>query len=80
LNNVFNSSMTGSTNITFDLVNEIVNSLLESAQKPTAHFVSRVNKKTFEEWTVKFPWLIVIKIKEQSTLSCKMCQKQSNTF
>ena len=42
------------TNIAFDLVNEIVNSSFESAQKPTAHSVSCVNKKTFEEWTEKF--------------------------
>jgi len=32
-----------------------------------AHTGSRVNKKTFEEWSVKFPWLILNKIKEQTT-------------
>jgi len=67
------------TDIAFDLVNEIVNSSFESAQKPTAHSVSCVNKKTFEEWTEKFPWLIVNKIKEQTTLSCKICQEQRDT-
>jgi len=76
-----NNSVTDSkTDIAFDLVNEIVNSSFESAQKPTAHSGSRVNKKTFEEWTEKFPWLIVNKIKEQTTLSCKICQEQRDAL
>jgi len=46
LNNVWNNSVTDSnTDIAFDLVNKIVNSSFESAQKPTAHTCSRVNKK-----------------------------------
>jgi len=43
---------------TVDFENEIVNSSFESAQKPTAHSGSRVNKSTFEKWTEKFPLLI----------------------
>ena len=35
------------------------------------HSGNRVNKKMFEEWTVKFPWLIQNIIKEQMSLSCK---------
>ena len=58
LNNVLNDSVTGSTDIAFDFVNEIVNSSFESAQKPTAHSGSRVNKSMFEKWTEKFPLLI----------------------
>jgi len=57
-----NNSLTDSnTDIAFDLVNEIVNRSFENAQKPTAHTGRRVNKKMFEEWTVKFPWLILSK-------------------
>ena len=41
---------------------------------------SRVNKSRFEEWTGKFLWLIVNKIKEQTTLSCKICQEQRDTL
>ena len=70
MNNVWNNSVTDSTGIAFDLVNEIANSSFESAQKPTAHTDSRVNKKkTFKEWTEKFPWLIVNNINEQTTPS-----------
>jgi len=68
------------TGIAFDLVNEIVNSSFESPQKPTAHIGRLVNKKTFEEWTVKFPWLILNSIKEQTTLSCKICHEQRDTL
>ena len=68
------------TDIALNLVNEIVNGSFESAQKPTAHTGSLVNKKTVGEWTVKFPWLIVNKIKEQTTLSCKICQEQGDTL
>jgi len=76
-----NVGLTGSnTNIAFDPVNARVNSTFESAQKPTAHTSSRVNKKTFEEWTEKFPWLILTNIKEQTTLSCKICQEQRDTL
>ena len=49
------------TDIAFDLVNEIVNSSFESSQKPTAHSVSCVNKKTFEEWAEKFPFVKTFK-------------------
>ena len=49
LNNVLNDSVTDSTDIAFDFVNEIVNSSFDSAQKPTAHSGSRVNKSTFEK-------------------------------
>ena len=47
---MLNNSVTDSTDIALDLVNEIVNT-------PTAHFVSCVNKKTFEEWAEKFPFV-----------------------
>jgi len=65
--------VTDSTDIAFDIVNEIVNSSFESTQKPTAHTGSRVIKKTFVERTEKFPWLILKNIKELTTLSCKIC-------
>ena len=68
------------TDIAFDLVNEIVNGSFESAQKPTVHTGSRVTKKTFEEWTVRFPWLILNNNKEQMTLSCKICHEQRDTL
>ena len=64
----------------FDFVNEIVNSSFESAQKPTAHSGSRVNKSMFENRTEKFPWLIVNNIKEQTTPSSQICQEQRNTL
>ena len=79
LNNVLNNSLTDSTDIAFDLVNEIANSAFESAQKPTAHSGSHVNKKTFEEWTEKFPLLIVNNIKEKTTPSCNICQELRET-
>ena len=80
LNNVLNNSLTDSTDIAFNLVNEIANSAFESAQKPTAHSGSHVNKSTFEKWTEKFPCLIVNNIKEQMTLSCNICQEQRDTL
>ena len=46
-NHVLNDSVTDSTDIAVDFVNEIVNSPFESAQKPTAHSGSSVNKSTF---------------------------------
>ena len=55
------------TDIAFDLVNEIVNSSFENAQKPTTHTGSCVNKKK-EEWTEKFPWLILNNIKEHTEI------------
>ena len=61
MNNVLNNSVTVSTDIAFDFANETVCtgtcSSFESAQKPTAHSGSHVNKSTFEKWTEKFPWL-----------------------
>ena len=48
-NNVLIDSVTDSTDIAFDFVNEIVNSSFESAQKPLAHSGSHVNKSTFED-------------------------------
>jgi len=59
LDNVLSDSLTDSTDIAFDFVNEIVNSSFESGQKPTAHSGSLVNKSSFEKWTEKCPWLIV---------------------
>ena len=47
LNYVLNNSLTDRTDIAFDLVNEIVNSSLESAQKSMAYSGRHVNKKTF---------------------------------
>ena len=47
LNNVLNDSVT--VPILPDFVNEIVNSLFVSAQKPTTHSDSRVNKSTSEK-------------------------------
>ena len=64
------------TNIAFDLVNEIVNSSFESAQKPTAHSGSRVNKKTFEEWTEKFPCLILNNIKNKQLSAVKYARSR----
>jgi len=51
LNDVLNNLLPDSTDIAFDLVNEMVNtcSSFESAHKPTAHFGSCVNKKAFKE-------------------------------
>ena len=72
--------MTDSPDIAFDFVNELLNNSFESAQKPTAHTGSRVNKSTFEKWTEKFPWLIVNNIKEQTTPSRKTCQEQRDTL
>ena len=44
------------------------------------HSGNRENKKMFEEWTVKFPWLIQNIIKEQMSLSCKIYQAQRDTL
>ena len=60
MNNVLNSLMTDSTDIAFDLVNERVNSLFESAPKPKAHSSNHVNKKTSKNGQ-KFPYLKKIK-------------------
>jgi len=71
--------VTNSTDIAFDFVNEIVNSSFESAQKPTGHFGSRVNKSTFEKWT-EVSCLIVNNMKEQTSSSCKICQEKRDTL
>ena len=63
MNNELSSLVTDSTDIAFDLVNEIVNSSFQTVQKSMANCGSCVNKKMFEEWTEKFPWLIVNNIK-----------------
>jgi len=63
-----------------NFVNEIVHSSFESAQKPTDHSGSRVNKSMFEKWTEKFLWLIVNNIKEQTNPNCKICQEQRDTL
>ena len=55
LNNALNDLVTDSPDIALDFVNELLNNSFESAQKPTAHTGSRVNKSTFEKWTEKFP-------------------------
>ena len=80
LNNVLNDSMTDSADFAFDFVNEIVNSSFESAQTPTAHSGSRVNKSMFEKWIEKCAWLIVNNVKEQATPSCNICQEQRDTL
>jgi len=80
LNNVLNSLMTESTDIAFDLVNEIVISSFQSIQKPMAHSNSCVNKKMFEEWTERSLWVIVNNIKKHTTFSCKIYQEQADTL
>ena len=80
MNNVLNSLMTESTDIAFDLVNEIVISSFQSIQKPMAHSNSCVNKKMFEEWTERSLWVIVINIKKHTTFSCKIYQEQADTL
>ena len=75
MNNVLNSLMTDSTDIAFDLVNERVNSLFESAPKPKAHSSNHVNKKTFKEWTE-----VCVFKKNKTTLSYKRCQEQRDKF
>jgi len=72
--------MTESTDIAFDLVNEIVISSFQSIQKPMAHSNSCVNKKMFEEWTERSLWVIVINIKKHTTFSCKIYQEQADTL
>jgi len=61
-------SVTDTTDIAFDFVNEIVNSSFESTQKPRAHSGSRVNKSTFVKWTEKFPWLPAIEYARSALL------------
>ena len=73
LNNVLNNSLTDSTDYYLWFCKWIWNS---KQCTETDHFGSRLNKSTFEKWTEKFPLLIVINIKEQTTPSCKICQDQ----
>ena len=77
MTNVLNNSVTDTTNIAFDFVNEIVNSSFESTQKPTAHSGSCVNNSTLEKWTE----VSMADCKqEQTTPSCKICQEQRDTL
>ena len=79
LNNVLNDLVNDSTDIAFDFVNEIVNSSFESAQKPTAHSGSRVNKSTSEKWTEKF-LADCQQYQRTTTLSFKIYQEQRDTL
>ena len=72
MNNVLNNSVTDSTDIALDLVNEIVHLKAHRNQRPTPVVVLTA----FEERTEKFSWLILNNIKEQTTISCKVCQER----
>ena len=73
LNNVLNDLMKNISEMSFDIVNEIVNSSFENAQKPSAHSCSCVsNTKKIKEWNEKFLWLIINTIKDHMTLLLSM--------
>lgn len=80
LNDLITQAVSDIADIAIRIVNEVVDSAFDSAQKPTAHSGNRVGRRTFKEWSEKFPWLLIQETESKINLCCKICQEQKETL